>query len=53
LFIVLPFQDGKIDYNEFVAMMQRGKADLENNGAKCNTSFNIGGLGKTKILSIC
>jgi len=52
MFIVLPFQDGQIDYSEFVAMMQRGNADLENNGVKCSTSFNIG-LGKTKTLSIC
>ncbi|GAU17532.1 hypothetical protein TSUD_340760 [Trifolium subterraneum] len=43
--------DGQIDYNEFVAMMQRGNADLGNSGLKCNTSFNIG-LGKTEALSV-
>jgi hypothetical protein len=48
---VLPFQDGQIDYNEFVAMMQRGNADLGNSGLKCSSSFNIG-LRKTEALSV-
>ncbi|PNX93983.1 calcium-dependent protein kinase 1-like protein [Trifolium pratense] len=43
--------DGQIDYNEFVAMMQRGNADLGNSGLKCSTSFNIG-LRKTEALSV-
>ncbi|XP_027367815.1 calcium-dependent protein kinase 10-like isoform X2 [Abrus precatorius] len=34
--------DGRIDYNEFVAMMQRGNADLGKRGRKGSTSFRIG-----------
>lgn len=42
IFHVLPFQDGRIDYNEFVAMMQRGNADFSQNGLKGDTDFSIG-----------
>jgi len=38
----LPSQDGRIDYNEFVAMMQKGHADLGKRGRKGNTSFRVG-----------
>ncbi|KAL9319324.1 hypothetical protein ACSQ67_015841 [Phaseolus vulgaris] len=34
--------DGRIDYNEFVAMMQKGNADLGKRGRKGSTSFRIG-----------
>ncbi|KAK7392723.1 hypothetical protein VNO78_21169 [Psophocarpus tetragonolobus] len=34
--------DGRIDYNEFVAMMQKGNADLGKRGRKGNTSFRVG-----------
>ncbi|XP_057436347.1 calcium-dependent protein kinase 26-like [Lotus japonicus] len=34
--------DGRIDYNEFVAMMQRGNADLGKKGRKGSSSFSIG-----------
>ncbi|CAK8544175.1 unnamed protein product [Lathyrus sativus] len=45
--------DGQIDYNEFVAMMLRGNADLGNSGSKCrSTSFNIG-LRKIEAQSVC
>ncbi|XP_014512032.1 calcium-dependent protein kinase 26 [Vigna radiata var. radiata] len=33
--------DGRIDYNEFVAMMQKGNADLSKRGRKGSTSFRI------------
>ena len=50
IFHVLPFQDGRIDYNEFVAMMQRGNADLSKNGLKGGTDFSI---GFREVLSVC
>lgn len=34
--------DGRIDYNEFVAMMQKGTADLGKRGRKGSTSFRVG-----------
>ncbi|CAJ1967313.1 unnamed protein product [Sphenostylis stenocarpa] len=34
--------DGRIDYNEFVAMMQKGNADLGKKGPKGSTSFRVG-----------
>ncbi|KAK7345202.1 hypothetical protein VNO77_15778 [Canavalia gladiata] len=34
--------DGRIDYNEFVAMMQKGNADLGKRGRKGSSSFRIG-----------
>ncbi|RDX73743.1 Calcium-dependent protein kinase 2, partial [Mucuna pruriens] len=34
--------DGRIDYNEFVAMMQKGTADGGKRGRKGSTSFRIG-----------
>ncbi|KAL2327327.1 hypothetical protein Fmac_020754 [Flemingia macrophylla] len=34
--------DGRIDYNEFVAMMQKGNADLGKRGRKGSTSFRFG-----------
>lgn len=37
----LASQDGRIDYNEFVAMMQKGNADLSKRGRKGSTSFRI------------
>ncbi|KAJ1392758.1 Serine/threonine-protein kinase, active site [Sesbania bispinosa] len=42
--------DGRIDYNEFVAMMQRGNADLGRSGLKGNTSFSF---GFREALSVC
>ncbi|KAG5043980.1 hypothetical protein AAZX31_03G184200 [Glycine max] len=42
--------DGRIDYNEFVAMMQRGNADLSKNGLKGGTDFSI---GFREVLSVC
>lgn len=39
---VLLSQDGRIDYNEFVAMMQKGTADLGKRGRKGSTSFRVG-----------
>ncbi|KAK7244764.1 hypothetical protein RIF29_39590 [Crotalaria pallida] len=43
--------DGRIDYNEFVAMMQRGNADLSNNDQKSSTTnFSI---GFREALSVC
>jgi calcium-dependent protein kinase len=42
------FQDGRIDYNEFVAMMQKGNANL---GKKdLQSSFSI---GFREALSVC
>jgi calcium-dependent protein kinase len=42
------FQDGRIDYNEFVAMMQKGNANL---GKKdLQSSFSI---GFREALSFC
>ena len=35
------FQDGQIDYNEFVAMMQKDNADLGRKVLK-NSSFSVG-----------
>ncbi|KAK7337340.1 hypothetical protein VNO77_17907 [Canavalia gladiata] len=34
--------DGRIDYKEFVAMMQKDNADLAKSGLKDSTSFSIG-----------
>jgi calcium-dependent protein kinase len=34
-------QDGRIDYNEFVAMMQRGNTELVKNGLQ-GKNFSIG-----------
>ncbi|KAK7278761.1 hypothetical protein RJT34_23797 [Clitoria ternatea] len=34
--------DGRIDYNEFVAMMQRGNPELGKRGRKGSTSFKVG-----------
>ncbi|KAI4348853.1 hypothetical protein L6164_009523 [Bauhinia variegata] len=42
--------DGRIDYNEFVAMMQRGNADMGKKGPKPSTSF---GMGFREALSVC
>ncbi|MED6106193.1 Calcium-dependent protein kinase 25 [Stylosanthes scabra] len=42
--------DGRIDYNEFVAMMQRGDADLGKTGVKGSSSFRI---GFREALSVC
>ncbi|XP_027348937.1 calcium-dependent protein kinase 1-like isoform X2 [Abrus precatorius] len=42
--------DGRIDYNEFVAMMQRGNADLDKSGLKGNSSFSI---GFREAVSVC
>ncbi|RDX73745.1 Calcium-dependent protein kinase 1, partial [Mucuna pruriens] len=42
--------DGRIDYNEFVDMMQRGNADLGKNGLKGGTDFSI---GFREALSVC
>ncbi|XP_015946322.1 calcium-dependent protein kinase 26 [Arachis duranensis] len=42
--------DGRIDYNEFVAMMQRGDTDLGKTGVKGSTSFRI---GFREALSVC
>ncbi|KAK7396788.1 hypothetical protein VNO78_17947 [Psophocarpus tetragonolobus] len=42
--------DGRIDYNEFVAMMQRGSADLGKNGVKGRTDFII---GYREAVSVC
>ena len=44
------FQDGKIDFNEFVAMMQKGNADLGLNGLKSTNSFSV---GFREALSVC
>lgn len=38
---VFMFQDGRIDYNEFVAMMQKGNVDLGKKGLN-DTSFSVG-----------
>lgn len=38
----MPSQDGRIDYNEFVAMMQKGNADLGKRVRKGSTSFRVG-----------
>ena len=35
------FQDGRIDYNEFVAMMQKGNGELGKKGQQ-KRSFSIG-----------
>jgi calcium-dependent protein kinase len=35
-------QDGRIDYNEFVAMMQKPPAGLPNKKAGLQNSFSIG-----------
>lgn len=35
-------QDGRIDYNEFVAMMQKGDNPLGRKGHQSNTSFGLG-----------
>jgi calcium-dependent protein kinase len=37
----LCLQDGRIDFNEFVAMMQKGNAELGKNGLQGN-NFGIG-----------
>ncbi|KAK7284757.1 hypothetical protein RJT34_19510 [Clitoria ternatea] len=42
--------DGRIDYNEFVAMMQRGNADLGKSDVKGSTSFSF---GYREALSVC
>ncbi|XP_061360839.1 calcium-dependent protein kinase 1-like isoform X2 [Gastrolobium bilobum] len=42
--------DGRIDYNEFVAMMQRGNADLGKRGRKASSSFR---LGFREALPVC
>lgn len=39
---VFAFQDGRIDYNEFVAMMHRGNAEMGKRGRKGSSSFSIG-----------
>jgi hypothetical protein len=38
--LIFVFQDGRIDYNEFVAMMQKGNANLGKKGLQ--SSFSIG-----------
>lgn len=35
------FQDGRIDYNEFVAMMQKGNVALGKMGKQNNPSFGL------------
>lgn len=42
--------DGQIDYSEFVAMMQRGNADLSKSSLKSTPSFSI---GFREALSVC
>ncbi|KAF7804210.1 calcium-dependent protein kinase 26-like [Senna tora] len=42
--------DGRIDYNEFVAMMQRGNADLGKRGVRRNNSVRV---GYREELSVC
>lgn len=44
---VLTFQDGRIDYKEFVAMMQKGNANLGNR--RLPNNFNIGFRDPTKV----
>ncbi|KAF1881060.1 hypothetical protein Lal_00023092 [Lupinus albus] len=44
------YQDGRIDYNEFVAMMQRGNEDLSKSDQKGTTNF---GIGFREALSVC
>lgn len=38
---VFIFQDGRIDYNEFVAMMQKGNVDFGKKDLH-STSFSVG-----------
>ncbi|OIV92272.1 hypothetical protein TanjilG_00290 [Lupinus angustifolius] len=42
--------DGRVDYNEFVAMMQRGDVDLSKSVQKSTTNF---GIGFMEALSVC
>ncbi|CAL0310020.1 unnamed protein product [Lupinus luteus] len=42
--------DGRIDYNEFVAMMQRDNADLSKSSQKSIANF---GIGFREALSVC
>ena len=45
------FQDGRIDYSEFVAMMQKGNADIGRRGHKRSGSgFSV---GFREALSVC
>ncbi|KAL2345324.1 hypothetical protein Fmac_006609 [Flemingia macrophylla] len=44
--------DGRIDYNEFVAMMQRGNADLGKNDVKGDTGTDFR-IGYREALSVC
>ncbi|WVZ07060.1 hypothetical protein V8G54_020406 [Vigna mungo] len=43
-------KDGRIDYDEFVAMMMKGNADLGINRIKGGTDFSI---GFREALSVC
>jgi len=47
---VFAFQDGRIDYNEFVAMMHRGNAEMGKRGRKGSSSF---GIGFREALPVC
>ena len=48
LYLSFKNQDGRIDYNEFVAMMQKGNANLGKKGLL--SSFSI---GFREALSVC
>lgn len=43
------FQDGQIDYNEFVAMMKKGNADFDKKGVHTNALS----VGFREALSVC
>ena len=46
------FQDGRIDYNEFVAMMQKGNAEMgKTGGLKSSSSFRA--VGFREALPVC
>lgn len=43
------FQDGRIDYNEFVAMMQKGNPEFDKKGIQTSAL----GIGFREALSVC
>lgn len=43
------FQDGRIDYNEFVAMMQKGNPEFDKKGLQTSAL----GIGFREALSVC
>ena len=46
------FQDGRIDYNEFVAMMQKDYADLDRKMLHSSSSRSFS-VGFREVLPVC